>query len=187
MNEVKLDLTLFRDSPLLAGFTQAELAQFAALWKARLFSFAKGESINRQMARQCPGNLACILSGGALIKKCDAEGNQAVLDFARPGYLLGCYSVLTDVPFRGLAITAAAPGELLIFRARPLDSAGVETYALHDRLQTNMMGLLAQHGWQLMKKAEILSCHSLRAKVLAFLSAQREYFHSDAFEVPMDR
>lgn len=187
MTERKLNLMPFRKGPLFAGLTEQELAQFAALWQAQLFCFAKGEQLDRGLARQAPGQLTCLLSGGALIQKNDAEGNQAILDFARPWYLMGCYSVLTDMPFHGLCIVATAPGLLLTFRPEPVSAPGTEAHALQVKLQRNMMGLLAQHGWQLMKKAEILSCHSLRAKTLAFLSAQREYFHSDVFEVPMDR
>lgn len=187
MTERKLNLTPFRNDPLFVGLTEWELARFADLWRARLFCFAKGDSLDQSLARQSPGQLACLLSGGALIQKSDVEGNQAILDFARPGYLMGCYSILTDMPFGGLCIKATAPGQLLTFRSEPVSGADGETRALQVKLQRNMMGLLAQHSWQLMKKAEILSCRFLREKILAFLSAQREYFHNDAFEVPMDR
>lgn len=187
VTETNLRLTKFRDSPLLSGLTEEELAQFASLWGVRLFCFAKGENIDRQLARQHPGYMAFLLSGGALVKKGDAEGNQAVLDFTRPGCLMGCCGALTDMPFRGICITATAQGQLLIFRSQPLPSAEKENDTLQIKLQKNTMSLLAQHSWQLMKKAEILSCRSLREKVLAFLSAQREYFHNDAFELPMDR
>lgn len=186
MTEIEPDLVPYRDSPLLAGLEE-DLARFAELWRARLFSVTKGESIDRQLARKCPGELACILSGGALLRKYDVEGNQAVLDFARPGYLLGAFGVLCDMPFHGLCVMAAAPGVLLTFRPSPVDDGEFACHDLQNRLHTNMLGLLTQQSWQLMKKTEILSQRSLREKVLAFLSAQREYFHSDTFELAMDR
>lgn len=186
MTEIELDLVPFRDSPLFAGFEE-ELTRFAELWRARLFRVTKGECVDRQLARKCPGELACFLSGGALLRKYDAEGNQAVLDFARPGYLLGGFGVLSNMPFHGLCVMAAAPGVLLTFRPRPAYGVECACCDLQNRLHANMLGLLTQQSWQLMKKAEILSQRSLREKVLAFLSAQREYFHSDAFELNMDR
>lgn len=187
MTEYKLNGTLLQDSQLCAGFTQAEIAQFAELWGARLFHVEKKENINRQIARRHPGCMACLLSGGALIKKEDAEGNQAVLDLVRPDGLMGYCGALTDMPFRGMSIIATAPSCLLVFRPQPLPTAQGESDALRLKLQKNLMALLAQHCWQLMKKSEILSCRPLREKVLAFLSAQREFFHSDTFELPMDR
>lgn len=187
MIELELNWTAFRASPLIAGLTQEELERFTALWGVRLFRVEKRENIDRQLARQHPGCMACLLSGGALVKKGDAEGNQAVLDFARPGCLMGCCGALTDMPFRGLSIAATAPSRILVFRPQPLPTAQGDVCALRLKIQKNLMGILAQHSWQLMKKAEILSCRSLREKVLAFLSAQREYFHSDSFELPMDR
>lgn len=186
MTEIELDLEPFRNSPLFVGL-EDELKKFAQLWRARLFRAAKGERIDHQLARKCPGELACLLSGSALLIKYDAEGNQAVLDFARPGYLLGCGGVLTDMLFHGLCVTAAAEGVLLTFCPSPAGEGERANGALQSRLHANMLGLLTQQNWQLMKKAEIISRRSVREKVLAFLSAQREYFHSDAFELDMDR
>lgn len=188
MTEIKMDHTLARSYPLFADFPDDELQLLLPVLKCRLFQFQKEECLNTQISRLCPNTFAYILSGGALLKKYDGRGNQAILDFARPGYLLGYYSVLTGMSFDGLHIVATAPGRMLCFRTEPLLTLeSLVQQPLLAKLEKNMMNLLAQHSWQLMKKSEILSCHSLREKILSFLSAQREYFHSDTFEIPMDR
>lgn len=188
MTEIKMDHTSVKGYPLFAHFLDEELQLLLSILECRFFQFHKEECINTQTSRLCPNTFSYILSGGALLKKYDDRGNQAILDFARPGYLLGYYSILTDMTFDGLHIVATSPGRMLCFRTEPLLTVEkLVQQPLLTKLEMNMMNLLAQHSWQLMKKSEILSCHSLREKILSFLSAQREYFQSDTFEIPMDR
>ena len=54
------------------------------------------------------------------------------------------------------------------------------------RLNRNIVELLAQCNQRLLEKSDIISRHSLREKVLSFLSAQRRIYRSDTFELPMN-
>lgn len=71
--------------------------------------------------------------------------------------------------------------ELLLF------TNGVLLNPLLSKLNKNIMRILAERSWRLLKKADIISCHSLREKILAFLDMQRDACHSDSFEIPLDR
>lgn len=188
MTEIKMDISLLKRYHLFAGFSDAEIEEIIALLGGCLLKFEKGDCLNSLMDRRCPKTLACILSGWALLIKYDAQGNQAILDFAMPGYLLGCYSVLTSMDFRGLRVDATSPGLMLCLRSEPLLSAdGAACWPLLAKLGKNVMTQLAERSWRLLKKAEILSRHSLRERILSFLDSQRELCHSDSFEIPLDR
>lgn len=186
MIETELNVQLLKDHALFAGFSTEELQELMCILKGKSFRFQKGDNLNQSMDTLYPDTFFYLLDGYLLIKKSDDHGNQMILDFARHDSLLGYYGILTRTSFEEQDITAAAPGQILSFDPAPLRPL-LGQNPLLARLEKNMVPLLAHHSWQLMKKVEILSCHTLRGKVLSFLSAQREYFQSDTFELPMDR
>lgn len=182
------DLTLIREQALFRGFSPEELREVLEELGGCTVSFEKGDSLNSLMDRQSPTALACILSGWALLLKYDALGNQAILDFAMPGYLLGCYKVLTGADFSAIRISATSPGRMLCFNGEKLLRAeSAASHLLLSRLNGNILTMLAERSWRLLKKADIVSCHSLREKILSFLDSQRECYHSSSFEIPLDR
>ncbi len=186
MTEIEADIPFLRTLPLFDGFSAPELRELMGVLHGRFYAFRKGERLNDSLDRRCPQAFFYLLSGSLILGECDGQGNQVVLDFAWPGYLLDYYGLLTPSSFEQLQIVANAPGQFLFFDPEPLRVPLGQTLLL-ARLEKNMMRLLARHNWQLMKKAEILSSHSLRSKILSFLSAQRERLRSDEFELPMSR
>ncbi len=186
MTEIRPDIRILREHALFTGFSEAELRELMSVLRGRFYAFERGERLNDAFDRSCPHAFFYLLGGSLVLGKYDGQGNQVVLDFAWPGYLLGYYGVLTPASFEELHIVASAPGQILFFDPEPLRLPLGQTLLL-ARLEKNMMRLLAQHSWQLMKKTEILSSHTLRKKILAFLSAQRERCGSSEFDLPMSR
>ena len=188
MTDIEKNLPLLETHSLFAGLSRQEIREAAEFLGGCIVKFNKGDCINEFMDRLYPRTFACILSGWSLLIKYDAWGNQAILDFAMPGYLLGCYSVLTDVDYSNIRMTATSPGTLLCLNAELLlDNGEIQRNPLLAKLCKNIMRLLAQRSWRLLKKADIVSAHSLREKILAFLDSQREICRSDSFEIPLDR
>lgn len=188
MSDIEINIPLIGQTPLFEGFTQEEIREVISLLDGCIVQFNKGDCISNLIDRRYPHTFACILSGGAMLTSCDAQGTQAILDFVVPGCILGYYGVLTNANYGDIHITTTSPSLLLCLGVEPLLSTdSVSRYPLLIKLNKNIMRLLAEHSWRLLEKSDIIFRHSLRERVLSFLNVQRKFFRSDTFEIPLNR
>lgn len=174
-------------SRLFEGFTPEEILELLGDLGCHVIGFRKGECISAVIRSYHAQPLVYLLSGRAMFTKCDPHGNQSILDFISPGCLLGCFGIPAGSGIPGIDLVATSPSQALCLNTERLWAPdSTVPLPLLARLNRNIVELLAQCNQRLLEKSDIISRHSLREKVLSFLSAQRRIYRSDTFELPMN-
>ena len=57
----------------------------------------------------------------------------------------------------------------------------------HSRLVVNLVALLARRNLELARRAFVMTNHTMRAKVLSYLSTAAEAYGTTSFEIPYNR
>ena len=173
---------------LFRGLVHGEIASAMNLLRGEAQSFDKGEHLDKSIKRARQKRIGCVLSGWAEIYKYDLRGNRVMLDFIMPNYLIGCYDVFSCVRLDEFEAIATAPGILLTLDAQELSApSGVSNTLLISKLQSNLISILTERSWRLLKKDDILSAGTQRDKLLLYLSYESAYFGSTSFDLPFDR
>lgn len=187
MDKMDYNLPQIQNQALFRDMSADEIGEIISGLNGMVLDFEKGDYLNRLLDRYASQGMACILSGCALLLKYDTSGNQAVLDFVMPGYLIGCYRWLPVFKFAEVKIKATSKGQLLCLDGEKFTADNMAQIPLLAKMEHNIVNILAERSYRLLRKADIISAHSLREKILAFLNAQRDYCRSNTFEIPMDR
>lgn len=100
----------------------------------------------------------------------------------------GRYSTFTDANLTAFRTVATEPGQVLLLNASMLtDPSRCTDFPLLAKLEKNLITLLSERSWRMLKKLDILSGSSLREKILMYLSYEAMYFGSMTFEIPFNR
>ena len=173
---------------LFEGFTWEETQAVVEFLDGHVIQFERGEHIGKAVSVHMPHTLAYLLSGGAFMAKYDAQGNQSILDIVTPGYLISYCDGRSNSDIHNLDTVVTAKAEVLGLDVRKLWLAEDEAMRpLLTKFSRNVACLLAERNQRLLEKLDIISGHTLREKVLAFLNAQRRSYRRDTFDIPLNR
>ena len=181
-------LSLIAEHNLFRGMSREEIESVLAHLDGKVLSFQAGDHLEDHLEARPGRVLGCILSGWGQVYKVDPWGNQSIMDFMSPDYLLGFHSVFTDARPTKFRAVATQPGYVLMLDAAELLDPKIHTdFPLLAKLEKNLVTVLAEQNWRALKKLDILSAGSLREKILLYLSYEAMYFGSSTFEIPFDR
>lgn len=181
-------LPLIAQHNLFRGMSREEIESVLARLDGRVLSFQAGDHLEDHLETRPGRVLGCILSGWGQVYKVDPWGNQSIMDFMSPDYLLGFHSVFTSARPTKFRAVATQPGYVLMLDAAELLDPTIHTdFPLLAKLEKNLVSVLAEQNWRALKKLDILSAGSLREKILLYLSYEAMYFDSLSFEIPFDR
>lgn len=188
MEELPEQLDLIAGHRLFRDMSRKEIMGILKNLDGKAVSFQKGDCLEDLMRSFHTQALGCVLSGWAQVCKDDVWGNRSILDFMMPNYLLGCYSTFTDANLKDFRTVATEPGQVLLLNASMLtDPSKCTDFPLLAKLEKNLITLLSERSWRMLKKLDILSGSSLREKVLMYLSYEAVYFGGMTFEIPFNR
>ena len=176
---------LLPDQGLFHGFTMKETAGLIEGLQGKIFSFQAGEVLSAGNGQSnMPRQIGLLLSGRALHTKYDLWGNRAIIEYIMPGGLLdGIYS-LGGEEFDHVQTVAEQECVCLYLT---LCTSVCKSLSGWSRLEWNIIGILSRKNRRLFQKVDILSRRTLREKILAYLSYEREIHQSDSYTIPLNR
>ncbi len=179
------DLRIIGMSRLFSGITQAEMVSLLPCLNARKQKFDKGDWILR--AGNEIEESGILLSGSAHIERSDYWGTRHIVSALQPGDLFGeSYAAVRNSV---LSVSVQADEETSILRLdlTKMLQMCASACPFHTRLIENLVGLLAQRNLHLNEKLTYITQHSLRDKILSYLSSESIRQHASYFDIPFDR
>ena len=163
-----LDHSLIKDIPLFAGIKEDEFGALLGCVGAQEKKYAKGEFIS--LAGDEIHTIGVVLEGRVYILKEDVFGNKAILNDLEAGAAFGESFICGGSYALTVSIQAAEDCRVLFMSFDRVMHTCPSACQFHNTLITNMVVMIAHKNIKLIEKLEITTKHSLREKVLAYLS-----------------
>ncbi|BFJ85661.1 Crp/Fnr family transcriptional regulator [Ruthenibacterium sp. CLA-JM-H11] len=173
------------DSPLFAGLDAAQRAVLLRDLSAGQKEYEKGQTILRTGQRVTA--LGLVLRGGANVVRRDAWGNENILDHVRPGQVFAeAYACVPDALLL-VDVTAAEPTCVLFLEPARLWREDMPASGPHLRFLHNLLQAAAAKNLVLTRKIGHITPHTIRERLLSYLSAEAVRQGADVFDIPFNR
>lgn len=159
---------LLAKNPLFAGIAPNNLKALLQCVGANSKVYAKDEFIS--LSGDNIEAIGVVLAGQVRILKEDVFGNQAILNTLPAGAIFGESFICGGAFSLTVSIQAVQASTILFLSFNRVMQACSNACQFHNTLIKNMVTILAQKNIALMEKLEITTKHSLREKILSYLS-----------------
>ena len=167
---------------LFEGMSPEERAEALKCLDATSRRFEKGAFL--LLEGEAAERFGLVLSGRVAVIKEDAWGNRTILTKLDPGELFGEAFHCAGEVRATVSVQADEPCEIL-FMAFPSASDG--RCAASQKLNENMLRVLARKNVLLIQRIDVLSRRGLRDKLAAYLSDLAKRSGARSFDVPCNR
>lgn len=172
----------FSELPLFRGNTDADALRMIECFHAPVRSFQAGEIAYTYGSS---GKTVGILqSGAAALIKIDAAGNRTVLEHLTEGGVFGELIAFSSLPCDSVSVVCEAPCSILFLPQSKLTGTCEKVCDCHRLLMENMLSLISQKAFSLSERVEVLSCRSIREKLLCSFRIFAAREKSPAFTLP---
>lgn len=156
------DITLFK------GLTEDEIYHCMECSKAESLTFEKGEMIFSE--GEVPSKLPVLINGSVTIGRNLYDGKRSILAiFENKGDTFGYELLFTGDDSYGTYAQAQTKTQLLMIPKKFLVGTCERNCGFHSELIANMLFIMAQKSLVLNERLEIMSCSSLRKKIVKFI------------------
>lgn len=178
-------MAVLLESPLFEGFTQDDLLTMLGCFNAKIHTYKRGEVIFT--VGQKVQKVGVILTGHVDTVQEDYWGNAFLLGRFRPGQVFADSFVLAGadaLPFS--AISVARTAVLFLDYPQVVMPCG-DTCPCHTRLITNLLSISAKKNIFLLTKLNHVTKHSVREKILTYLSWESKKAGKNEFSIQYNR
>lgn len=171
--------TLFR------GILTSEIEKMDPCLTPVIKRYSKGESIFR--FGDVITSLGIVLSGSVSIQRCDAWGNNSIIDKIEAGGIFGeTYACLKSEQLN-VDVTASEKTEVALFNINKVLYVCSNRCNFHSKLIENLMQNLARKNVALSNKMRYLTPKTIRARMISYLSSESFTQGKLTVEVPFNR
>lgn len=171
--------------PLFLGIETEDLTKFLPCLGASVIAFDKKYTI---FAEGSPArHIGVLLSGSAQISQVDYYGNRSILSQVIPGEMFGEAFACAELDVSPVSVIANEPSEVMLIDCSRILHACTCACGFHQQLIFNLMKNMAGKNIQFHQTIDILSRHSTREKLMAYLLHYAKKQGSNRFEIPFDR
>jgi len=150
-----------------------------------LKQYKKGETIYRY--GDVIISLGIVLNGSVNIERCDAWGNNSIIDIIETGGIFGeTYACLKSEPLT-VDVVANEKTEVLFFNINKVLYLCPKRCSFHSKLIENLMQNLARKNVMLSNKMRYLTPKTIRARLVAYLSSESFEQGKLSIEIPFNR
>ena len=182
---VKEDINTIRKSALFAGIGEDGLLSILSCLGARKRVYKKGMWILQAGDRIT--SVGLILSGSAHIERYDYWGGRHIVNAVLPGDLFcESYAASSDNTVN-VSVRADENVCVLFVEIAKILHMCSSACPFHAQLIDNLVSLLARRNLFLNEKLTYVTQHTLRDKILSYLSAESIRQHASDFDIPCDR
>lgn len=170
--------------PLFSGIEKQEIDKILSCSNATKLYFKKDEFIVN------PGGsfnkIGIVLSGNVVISRTDLLGNCIVLSSVSKGELFG-FSASMSNNFSDTYIYAGDDCSILVLNKDKILLACSANCNSHRQILLNIISLLSDKNLSLIKKIGHISQHSLRRKIISYLSEEATQNGQNQFYISFNR
>ncbi|MGI6212391.1 MAG: Crp/Fnr family transcriptional regulator [Anaerovoracaceae bacterium] len=179
------DLEVIQKSEIFKGIDKSELEALLPCLLEQKRRYQKGESIFRTGDRII--KIGLLLAGTAHIERYDYWGNRHIVTALRPGDIFGESYAASPGSIMNVSVAADEDLSVLFLDLSKALHMCTSACPFHARLIDNLVSLLAGRNLMLNEKLTYVTQHTLRDKILSYLSAESVRQHSSYFDIPFDR
>lgn len=171
--------------PIFEGTGPGELYGMLACLGAFTRHYGKNEyiSFEEEQIRY----VGLVLEGAVHMLRQDVWGNESILVRSAPGDLIGESFACGSSAQALVSFRTEQPSDILFLAFDRVLHTCSSACVHHQHVIENMVTMIADKNQKLIVKLEILSCRSLREKVMAYLSVEAQKQGSRYVEIPMKR
>jgi CRP-like cAMP-binding protein len=183
MEEKELIRTMGR-STLFKDTSEAEIQAILPCLSASVRSFQKQETILLMGKRT--DHIGLILRGTAHIERYDYWGNRTILSSLGPGDFFGEAYAASHTRSE-VSVLSDEDTEVMFLDLNKLLHMCSSACLYHARLIDNLVAVLAERNLALNRKVSFMTEHTLRDKILNYLSYEARLHSSSSFNIPFNR
>ncbi|HJA26067.1 MAG TPA: Crp/Fnr family transcriptional regulator [Candidatus Fournierella merdigallinarum] len=172
------------ENPLFGTLSGEELAGMLAAGAARRAAFDRGQAILRR--GDITGELGLLEAGEVHVEALDAWGNRTILHRIVPGQIFAETYALCGAPLMA-DVVAADACRVLFFRTAFLLGPEDPSRPWQRRMLRGLLALTAEKNLAWSARMLCVTAKGIRARVMAFLSAEAARQGSRTLTLPFDR
>jgi CRP-like cAMP-binding protein len=181
----KADMDVIEASAIFTGISRKELRALLPCLHELKKDYSKDEWIYR--AGSQISSVGLLLSGSAHIERDDYWGNRHIVSALLPGDIFGEAYAASPKSTMNVSVQADEDLSVLFLDLSKILHMCSSACPFHARLIDNLVSLLARRNLMLNEKLTYVTQHTLRDKILSYLSAESVRQQSSYFDIPFDR
>lgn len=170
------------ESELFEGISPAEYAAMMHCFDTYEKSYPTGATI--RAFGQGGRSVGILQSGRADILRLDADGGRTILERLNVGSLFGEVLAFSGIESESVLAVCTAPCTVLFIDYEHIVKRCPKACAHHSILVQNMLRLISEKTLLLSQRVEILSCRTIREKLLCYFTLCARQNHSQRFTLP---
>lgn len=161
------------DAELFQGITTEEVERMMVCFGARTERCAAGKTVRAY--RHGPGDVGILKSGALSIERLEVNGGRTLLESLAPGGIFGEVLAFSSIARESTVVVARAPSEIVFIDYAHIIKRCEKACDHHSLLVRNVLRLVADKTVRLSERIQVLSCRTIREKLLCYfnLSAAR--------------
>jgi CRP-like cAMP-binding protein len=133
------------------------------------------------------GRFGFVLEGRVLVLSEDSDGSRTILADRQKNEIFGASVVMAENNDNFSIVAAVDQCRVLIVDIDKIFWDCTLSYATHQRLLFNLVRIMSLENIRMMRKFRHISQHSLRKKIVSYLTEQRELWGNREFYIDFDR
>ena len=171
-----------RDSALFAGVDEQSCRNMLTCFGAYERRFTAGQTI--LVCGEQQEMIGVLLSGSAELVRLHPDGSRTVLETMDEGSVFGEELAFTGFCDGSAVIACREDCRILFMRYDQITKRCENACDCHSQVVTNLFRLLSRKSLHLSQRIEVLSCRSIREKLLCFFHQQSDLNASRSFPLP---
>lgn len=165
-----MEYGLIKKNIIFRNLTTEELEQSLTCSNAKTIEFQKNEIVFSQ--NDPPKYLFILLSGSVVVCSDSIDGKRNIIACIEESEMFGeVFLFLEDTSYPSYAITTKQ-SQILLIPKEFFFKTCANSCDSHSKIIHNMLNVMSQKAFYLSNKVSLLSCGSLREKILKYLSYQ---------------
>ncbi len=179
------DWPAIREAVLFKGIKEEDLHSLLPCISGQKKSYPKDALIYR--AGENISNVGLLLSGSAQIERYDYWGGRSIVAAILPGDIFGESYAASPRGTMSVNVRASQPSSVLFLEVGKVLHMCQSTCQFHASLIDNLVSLLASRNIRLNEKLTYVTQHTLRDKLLVYLSSEALKQGNSYFDIPFNR
>ena len=177
--EAGINVQALESHALFVGFSKAEIERMLFMGTSELLFFGKGQVV---VPLGSPAERIGIVLSGKIVEQRISDDKEAhVLSPYLPGSVFGLEGAFSHQRRSPVQLISEQPGNALLLDI----SAVLNEVSYRDRMNANLLSLLAEKGIQDMLRMDVLLRPTLRERVIAFFQRIQRQTGNDFVELNM--
>lgn len=170
------------ETELFRGITEDEVGRMMLCFGARSERYAAGETV-RAYHRNA-GDVGILKSGALSIERMELDGGRTLLEALVPGGIFGEVLAFSSIARDSILVTAHAPSEVVFIDYSHIIRRCEKACDHHSLLVRNVLRLVADKTVRMSERIEVLSCRTIREKLLCCFGFMASRAGKRAFTLP---